>query len=100
MSELVTHCVYFGAAVSVAVLPFKYPRSRAAWARWVFFTISGCFMSLAVCGLLVDFHYMNPSKLLTYYLQGVRGFLLGCTFVLLVSGEFVGKKISKDKVAA
>ena len=61
-------------------------------------------MLMAVCGLAVDFQLWNPPNIvrsrLESYLHGVRGFLLGCMFVLLVSGELMGKKILKNEFVA
>ena len=103
MSELI-HFIYFGTAVSFVIMSFKRSRVRAVWARSIFFTISGLFMIMAVCGLAVDLHYWNLSKhdlsQLEYHLQAIRGFVLGCAFVLLVSGELVGKKVLKDEAVA
>jgi hypothetical protein len=103
MIEHVIHILYFGSAVAIAIVPFQHSRSRAAWARWIFFAIAGLFLVLAVCGVALDFQLWNPSTPVRseteHYLEGVRGFLLGCVFVLLVSGQLFGKKIVKDEVA-
>jgi hypothetical protein len=104
MNERFVHIIYFGSAVAFVVVPFQRSRSRAAWARRIFFTIAGLFMVLAVSGISLDFELWNPSRRLRFdlprYFEGLRGFLLGCFFVLLVSGELLGKKILRDEVAA
>jgi hypothetical protein len=84
-------------------LPFERSRLRAPWARCVCFTISGLFLILAACGLALDVHLWNPPEPLRsnleHYLEGLRGFLLGCVFVSLISGELIGRKILKGGVA-
>ena len=104
MSEaILIHLIYVGASVGCIIIPLKRSRSRACWARCIFFTVAGIFMLMAVCGLALDFQFWNPSKFvrlrLESYLQGIRGFLLGCMFVLFVSRELMGKKIVKGEVA-
>ena len=103
MDEII-HFIYLGAAASFAVMPFKRSRERAAWARWIFISVAAVFLLLAVCGLSVDFQYWQPTEHgrqnLVHYLDGARGFLLGCVFVLLVTGQLFGKKILKNETVA
>jgi hypothetical protein len=103
MDEFI-HFIYLGAAASFAVTPFKRSRERATWARWIFFTVAAVFIFLAACGLSLDFQFWQPTehgrRLLEHYLEGVRGFLLGCVFVLLVTGQLFGKRVLKDETVA
>jgi hypothetical protein len=59
---------------------------------------------MAVCGLAIDLHYWDLSRreLSTFdsYVQVIRGFVIGCTFVLLVSGNLLRKRIVKDEAVA
>jgi hypothetical protein len=88
--------IYFGSAIAIACMPFSRKRSRAPWARWIFLTIAALFVVLAVCGGALEFQLWVPSKSIRLetdrQLQGIRGILLGCVFVLFVSGEFYGRK--------
>ena len=103
MDEII-HFIYLGAAVSFVVLPFKRSRQRAAWARWIFLTVAAVFLILAACGLSVDFQFWQPTALgrrnLEHYLDGARGFLLGCVYVLFVTGQLFGKKILRNETVA
>jgi len=77
-------------------MPFSRKRSRAPWARWIFFTVAALFIVLAVCGGALEFQLWVPSNNIRLeterQLQGIRGILLGCVFVLFVSREFYGRK--------
>ncbi|MBA4389052.1 MAG: hypothetical protein C0404_13810 [Verrucomicrobia bacterium] len=99
--DLVVHILYLGGFVGSAVLPFIPLQSRAAWANGVLFTISGLFLIMAVSGLLLHLHYWTPSEYLALVLDrgfsSIGSFLVGCFFVLLVSGEFMGRRTIKDK---
>ena len=101
---MLIHLIYVGASVGCVFIPLKRSRSRACWARWIFFAVAGIFMAMGLCGLALDFQVWNPSNIarsrLEGWLQAIRGFLLGCMFVLLLSGELKGKKIVKDEVVA
>lgn len=101
MDEII-HFIYFGAGVSFAVLPFKRSRERTNWARWIFCTVAAGFLIVAACRLSVDFQVWQPTehgrRNLEYYLQGIRGFVLGCVFVLLVSGQLFGAKSLKNEL--
>jgi hypothetical protein len=101
VNELI-HFLYLGASVAFFALPLRRSRLRAPWARWVCFTISGLFLILAAGGLALAMHLWNPLEPLRsnleHYLEGLRGFLLGCVFVLLISGELIGRKNLKGEV--
>ena len=103
MDEII-YFIYLGAAASFAVMPFKRSRERTTWAHWIFFTVAAIFLSLAVSGLSVDFQFWQPTeharRYLVHYLDGARGFLLGCVFVLLVTGQLFGKKPLKNEAVA
>lgn len=100
MNELI-HFIYLGASVSFAVAPFMGSRFRANWARRIFATISVLFLILAGFGLALDFRLFNSAisdrSQLELGLQVIRGFLLGCVFVLFVSGELAGRKVLKNE---
>ena len=100
---MIEHVIYLGAAIGCAAAPFSRLRSRAPWACLVFFTLAGLFLIMAVCGLALDLHYWDLSGqgLLIFrsYIQLIRGFIIGCLFVLLVSGNFLGKKIIRNETA-
>lgn len=102
--EEINHFIYLGAAFGCAVVPFMRSRERAAWASRVFFTVAAVFLILAVCGLSVDFQFWQPTARgrmgLEHFLDFARGFLIGCVFVLLVTGQLFGKKILKNKSVA
>jgi len=90
---------YFGAAIGFAAMAFCRSRSCASWARWVYLTVAGLFVFMALCGFALDFDYWDLSKhgrsVLESYMQVIRGFILGCVFVLIVSGNFARKKVLK-----
>jgi len=98
---MIEELAYLGGAIGFAVLPFIPARSRAAWSRWIFFALSFLFVMVAVVGLVLDSGFWNISKqaqwALWYSATCMRGLILGCVFVLLVSGELAGKKIVKDE---
>src|SRR5689334_16523457 len=102
--RIIGHLIFLGAALGMVGLVFRPLRSRAVWTRWIFFTISGLFLVLGICGLAVDLHYWNFSSQAWFrferQMQFVRGLIIGCFFVLLVSGELFGKKISRAVPAA
>jgi hypothetical protein len=101
---MVEHIIYLGAAIGGVAMPFSRSRSRATWSRWVIFTLAGLFFCMAVCGFAVDLHYWDFSeqwrRVFRSYMQVIRGFIMGCSFVLFVSGDLVGKKILKDEDVA
>jgi hypothetical protein len=101
---MMIHIIELGAAVGFAATPFKRLRCCSAWSRWVFFTVAGLFLFMGVCGLALDLHYWDFSRhglsVFRYYMQGIRGFVIGCSFVLLVSGDLVGKKVVKLETVA
>ena len=69
------YVIYLIVAIGFAMAPFRRSFSCDTWARWTFFTIAGFFIILGVCG-----------------------FIIGCSFALLVSGNLFGKRILKEKV--
>jgi hypothetical protein len=101
---MIEHIIYLGVAVGFIAMPFRRSYSCDTWARRAFFTIAALFIFMAVCGLAIDLHYWDLSRrelsAFWSYMQVVRGFIIGCTFVLLVSGNLFRKKIAKDEAVA
>jgi hypothetical protein len=101
---MIEHIIYLGAAIGCAAMPFRRLHSCASWARWVFFTVAALFIFMGICGLVLDLGYWDLSKharsVFGSYMQVIRGFIIGCSFALLVSGDLAGKKIVKDETVA
>jgi hypothetical protein len=101
---MIEHVIYFGSAIGFCAMPFTRRHYCVGWARWVFFTVAGLFTFMAVCGLAIDLHYWDLSRrelsAFDSYMQVIRGFVIGCTFVLLVSGNLFRKRIVKDGAVA
>ena len=101
---MIEHIIYLGAAVGSIATPFTRRYYCIGWARWVFFTVAGLFLFMAICGLALDFHYWDFSRhelsVFGSYMQAIRGFIIGCYFVLFVSGNLYRNKILKDEAVA
>ena len=97
---MILHIIFLGAAIGFVCMPFNGWHYCAGWARRVFFTIAGLFMSMAVLGLVLDLGYWSLSRhqlsVLEHYEQVICGFILGCVFVLLVSGNLFGSIREED----
>ena len=97
---MILHIIYLGAAIGFVCMPFMPCHHCAGWARRVFFTIAGLFMLMAVLGLARDFGYWVLSQhqklVLEHSMQAIRGFIIGCVFVLLVSGNLLGTRLEED----
>jgi hypothetical protein len=98
---MIEHIIYLGAAIGFAGMPFRRSYSCDAWARWIFFTVAGIFIIMGGCGLALDLHYWDFSRHELYafgsFMQVIRGFIIGCAFTLLVSGNIFRKKALKDE---
>jgi hypothetical protein len=98
------HIIYLAAAIGFVAMPFRRSYFCAGWARWVCFTVAGLFVFMAVYGLALDLHYLDFSRHELSYIgslmQAIRGFIIGCAFVLLVSGNIFRKKVLNDEDAA
>ena len=98
------HIINLVTAIIFAVIPFVGSRTRATWSRWIFFTISGLLIFIAASGLALDSHWWEFSKhgqsVYKNWLHIIRGFILGCIFALIISGNLEGKKVLKDETAA
>ena len=89
---IILHIIYLIGAVCFIVFPFDRSRVRDWWARWVFWAVAALVLVLAVNGFASDL------KLLPYHmLTGIRGFVLGLLFTLIVSGQLGGRKISTNE---
>jgi hypothetical protein len=101
---MIEHIIDLGGAFAFVAMPFMRWHYCIGWARCVFFTIAGLFMSMAVFGLAIDLGYWDLSRhqlsVFEHYMTGVRGVIIGCTFVLLVSGNLFRKRIVKDETVA
>jgi hypothetical protein len=93
--HMILHFVYLAGAILFIVAPFDRSRVRAPWARWVIWTVAALVLVLAVDGFASDLEIL-PYRLLS----GVRGFVLGLLFALIVSGQLSGRKISPNETAA
>jgi hypothetical protein len=101
---MIEHIIYLGAAIGFVAMPFRRLRCCSTWSRWVFFTVAGLFIFMGVFGLALDLGYWDLSRhdrsVFGSYMQVIRGFIIGCSFALFVSGDLVGKKILKDEAVA
>jgi hypothetical protein len=97
---MILHIIYLGAAIGFVRMPFLPCHHCARWSRCVFFTIAALFMFMAVLGLARDLGYLDLSQhqklVLEHYMRGIQGFILGCVFVLLVSGNLLGTRLEED----
>jgi hypothetical protein len=93
--------IYLLAATGFAAAPFRRSSSCDTWAHWTFYTVAVAFIILGVCGLLVNLGRwdLSPHELSMFRSasQAVRGFIIGCSFVLFVSGNLFGKKNLKEE---
>jgi hypothetical protein len=98
------HIIDLGSAIVFVVLPFFGSRTRAAWSRWLYFTIAGLFLFKGAIGLSLDSHFWELSEhgqsVYEHWLSFIRGFILGCIFALIVSGNIKGKTVFKDEAVA
>lgn len=89
MLLIILHIVYVVGAVCCVFLPLDQSRVRAPWARWIFWVVAILLVTLGLDGFAEDLH-LWPYHIL----PGIRGFVLGLLFVLIVSGQFGGRKIT------
>jgi hypothetical protein len=95
------YIIFLVSAVAFAMRPFTRRSPRETWARVTFFAIAVLFLILGVCGLLIRLNYWSLSRPefseFRYASQAVLGFIMGCCFTLLVSGNLFGNRILPEK---
>jgi len=98
------HIIDLGSAIVFVIIPFFGSRARAAWSRWLYFTIAGLLVFMGISGLALDSHFWELSihgqSVYEHWLHLVRGFILGCIFALIVSGNVKGKTVLKNEAVA